>query len=260
MDQILLNHGCCFNALHPNEWYEHTSHYMRWYLGKFNPKVIITNQYTINNQYQVSLMSKYWRNLSLTGSPKHHIVSGTLDKRLHNCQLTPWLNIHTHAHTHAHTHTKDYIPTISCRYVTALNHLIFHIICPSPVPITRQSQRLSLPCNMALRKQATGFTDQFSCTSKVYFVWHQFILISGNITMNHSDTAPLTSHTKHSLIIGCITVQCNYNAVNNIHKRHPIAHPLGWGIESFYGSSIWLIFCLSSSNYSCNILQYWNAL
>ena len=31
-----------------------------------------------------------------------------------------------------------------------------------------------------------------------------------------------------------------------------------WGV--FCGSSMWLIFCLSSCNYLCNILQYWTAL
>ena len=47
---------------------------------------------------------------------------------------------------------------------------------------------------------------------------------------------------------------CRYNAVNfleNVHKRHPLARPLGkvWGV--YCGSSIWLIkkFCLSSCNF-----------
>ena len=58
------------------------------------------------------------------------------------------------------------------------------------------------------------------------------------------------------------TVQCRYNAVNdfltNIHKRHPIDCPLGSGV--FWGSSIWLIFCLSFCNYLWNILQILNCI
>ena len=52
------------------------------------------------------------------------------------------------------------------------------------------------------------------------------------------------------------TAQYNYKAVNrvtNIHKRHPIARPL-W--RSILGSSIWLIFCLSSCSHLRNILLY----
>ena len=59
------------------------------------------------------------------------------------------------------------------------------------------------------------------------------------------------------------TAQCRYNAVNflkDIHKRHPIARPLGRGIGVFRGSFIWLIFCLISCYYLCNIVQYWTAL
>ena len=59
------------------------------------------------------------------------------------------------------------------------------------------------------------------------------------------------------------TVRCRYNAVNfliNIHKRHPIARPLGRGMGCLCGSSMWIIFCLSSCNYLCNNLQYLTAL
>ena len=48
------------------------------------------------------------------------------------------------------------------------------------------------------------------------------------------------------------TVRYRYNAVNfltNIRKGEV------WDV--FCGSSIWLIFCLSSCNYLCNILYYW---
>ena len=50
------------------------------------------------------------------------------------------------------------------------------------------------------------------------------------------------------------TVQYHYNVVNfltTIHKRHPIARQLMWGMMWFFfcGSSMWLIFCLSSCNH-----------
>ena len=51
-------------------------------------------------------------------------------------------------------------------------------------------------------------------------------------------------------------MQCCYNAVNfleSIIKRHCIARPTGWGMECLCGSSIWLIFCLSS----CNSISYY---
>ena len=54
------------------------------------------------------------------------------------------------------------------------------------------------------------------------------------------------------------TVWCHFNMVNfltYIHKRLPIARPLGRGMGVFCGSSIWLIFCLSSSKYLFNILK-----
>ena len=46
------------------------------------------------------------------------------------------------------------------------------------------------------------------------------------------------------------------NFLTNIHKRHPLAHPLGWGMGCLCESSIWLAFCLSSCNYLHYILQY----
>ena len=60
---------------------------------------------------------------------------------------------------------------------------------------------------------------------------------------------------------GASTVQCRYNVVNlltNIHKRHPIARPMGRGM----GCLLWiqhlnLIFCLS---YLCNVLLFWTTL
>ena len=61
----------------------------------------------------------------------------------------------------------------------------------------------------------------------------------------------LWQHTKTKLHMGTqgnVVWWCRYNAVNfltNIHKGHPIARPLG--------CSIWLIFCLCSCHYSCNI-------
>ena len=59
------------------------------------------------------------------------------------------------------------------------------------------------------------------------------------------------------------TVRCRYNAVNfltNIHKRHPITRPLGRDMGCLLWSRIWLIFCPSSCNYSCNSLHFWTAL
>ena len=58
-----------------------------------------------------------------------------------------------------------------------------------------------------------------------------------------------------------ITVRCRYNAVNFLINIHKNSSPVmtGYGV-SFCGSSIWLIFCLSFCNYSCNTLQYWTAL
>ena len=46
---------------------------------------------------------------------------------------------------------------------------------------------------------------------------------------------------KHVEVVMCMqgTVRCRYNAVNfltNIHKRHPIAHPLGRGM----GFLLWI--------------------
>ena len=58
----------------------------------------------------------------------------------------------------------------------------------------------------------------------------------------------------------CNTVQCHHNAVNflkNIHKKKtPHSSPVS---SLFCGSSIWLIFCLTSCNHLCNILSYWIA-
>ena len=58
------------------------------------------------------------------------------------------------------------------------------------------------------------------------------------------------------------TLQCHYNAINflqNIHKSHPIACPIGRGMACL----LWvqpMIFCHSSCNYVCNIMLYWTAL
>ena len=54
-----------------------------------------------------------------------------------------------------------------------------------------------------------------------------------------------------------------YNAVNflqNIHKRHPIAHPSRQAMGVFCVFHLWLIFCLSSCNDVCNIMLYWTEL
>ena len=50
------------------------------------------------------------------------------------------------------------------------------------------------------------------------------------------------------------------NVLTNIHKRHPIACPLGQHKGCLCGFSIWLIVCLSSYNYLCYILQNWTTL
>ena len=93
----------------------------------------------------------------------------------------------------------------------------------------------------------------FSCRFPTNCVFKQYWYMALNI---HKDKDPCI-YTRFPWKYSAVP----YNAVNfltNVHKRHPTARPLlGRGMWCLMWSSIWLIFCLSYSNYLCNILQYW---
>ena len=79
-----------------------------------------------------------------------------------------------------------------------------------------------------------------------------------------SENQNLETMKSHNMIMwsygAAYTVRCRYNAITNIHKRHPIAHPLPRNMGCLCCSSNSLIFCHSSCKYLCNILEYWTAL
>ena len=77
-----------------------------------------------------------------------------------------------------------------------------------------------------------------------------------SLTLDEIDDRRKAFYPMKQVLTIIYTVQYRYTAVDflaNIHKRHPLARPLGRDMGVLSGSSIWLIFRLSSCDYLCNI-------